>query len=272
MSFDWKAEVRGVVLSYTVGFMAIDRSGNGPGSRVAGSGTLVEFNGIRGIATAAHVAEAITGFTEVGLQCFRPGRSMDALTCAGSDLEVTYVRSDEYGPEGSDLAFVRLPPTIEAQIAASHAFFNSAVRWSVSGGAPNQPEVIFVTGLIAEVSQDQGITAGAARVEHAAIMAVGRLDKFVANGDGVDRMDFIRMKDDNPPPNSYGGLSGGGVWRLREGPLGKTLIGVAYYQLHAEEDGHRVIRCHGPLALHEVLYLAVLDRYAPDKAALHRAS
>jgi hypothetical protein len=168
---------------------------------------------------------------------------------------------------------MRMPADIEATVAATNAFFNSAVRWTAPRGDRHQPEVIFVTGVLAEASQDQGVARGAARVEHSAIQAVGRVADLVVDNQQIDRMDFVRMRDaNNPPPSSYAGLSGGGVWRVRDEPLGNTLIGLAYYEQPAEEDGHRVIRCHGPLALHEVLYLAVLDRYAPEKAAEHRAA
>jgi hypothetical protein len=270
--FDWKMAVRSIVHSYSVGFVALDRSGM-VGSRPVGSGTLVEFSGIRGVVTAAHVAEYICGMQEVGLLLFSPGKTAEALSLKGEVLDATYVRGPSYGPEGPDLAFLRLPQEVEDRVAATKAFFNSAVRWHRPQGRNDQEQLFVLTGLLAEAAIDHGIVGGSHKSEQSAIIATGRLADHRKDQSGVDLLDFHRDQDpDNPPPDSYGGVSGGGLWRVRDEELGNTLIGVAYYENEADQTGHRVIKCHWPLSVHEVLYLAVLDKYDPEQAAAHRAA
>ena len=273
-----QADINKAVQSHCVGFLAIDRSGRSElVSHSAGSGTLVDFRGIRGIATAAHVADVIKTLPEVGLMLFKPGLSYEAITCKGSDLEVTKIGVEPYGIDGPDLAFVRLPHDIEDRIGASHAYFNSLVRARamVVGAERPPPELYFVTGIVSELSRPLGRKGNSAQTEHAAINGVGDIEGVELGSDGFDRIDFrILHHTGFPAPTSYRGLSGGGLWMLGSGndELSRTLIGIAYFETNKARDGVRGIRCHGPLSLHETLYLAVLDRYAPEFAAEHRAT
>jgi hypothetical protein len=89
---------------------------------------------------------------------------------------------------------------------------------------------------------------------------------------GLDLVDFEFEQDaDFPPPASYGGVSGGALWRafvVADGGKGKVrdraIIGVAYYQ----SDGKRAPRfvtCHGPRSV----YMRLLDQIEarwPDEA------
>lgn len=271
---DRRADIHSVVHAHAVGFVALDRSGSGPSSRSAGSGTLVDFHGIRGVATAAHVAETLKILPEVGIMRFKQGRTYEAISCRGDQLEITTVGSPPFGADGPDLAFIRLPVDIENRFAATNAFFNSRVRAELQqqGRSRSPAELVFVTGTISEMSKSLGVVGSSSKMEHGAINGVGRIEAFEVKH-GCDCLDFrIFHHERFPAPSSYEGLSGGGLWQLGEGAdlLSRTLIGVAYYQSAQDSEGGRIIRCHGPLALHEVLYLAVLDRYLPEQAKAHR--
>lgn len=271
---DRRADINAVVHAHAVGFLTLDRSGSGPSSRSAGSGTLVDFHGIRGVATAAHVAETLKTLPEVGIMRFKPGRTYEALTCRGDQLEITTVGSPPFGPDGPDLTFIRLPVEIENKFAATNAFFNSLVRARLQdqGHHRSPAELWFVTGTISEMSSSLGVVGSSSKMEHGAINGVGRIEA-VEMKNGCDRLDFrIFHHEKFPAPSSYEGLSGGGLWQLGEGTglLSRTLIGLAFYQSEQDSEGRRIVRCHGPLALHEVLYLAVLDRYLPEQAKAHR--
>lgn len=271
---DRRAEINTVVHTHAVAFLALDRSGLGPSSRSAGSGTLVDFHGIRGIATAAHVAEALKTLPELGIMRFKVGRTYEALTCRGDQLEVTTVGSPPFGVDGPDLAFIRLPLEIENRLAATNAFFNSTVRAQLQddGHKRSGAELWFVTGTLSEMSSSLGVVGSSSKMQHGAINGVGRIDAIEMKY-GCDCLDFrIFHHERFPVPSSYEGLSGGGLWQLREGTglLGRTLMGLAFHQSARDSDGSRIIRCHGPLALHDVLYLAVLDRYLPEQAKAYR--
>src|SRR3569833_2343879 len=80
---DRSADVNSIVHTFGVGFLAVDQSGKGLPSRSAGSGTLVDFLGIRGVLTAAHVAKALKTLPRDGIMRFRPGLSFVSLCCCG---------------------------------------------------------------------------------------------------------------------------------------------------------------------------------------------
>jgi hypothetical protein len=73
--------------------------------------------------------------------------------------------------------------------------------------------------------------------------------------------------------NSFGGLSGGGVWRIwvftadnaRGFEAEATLFGVAFHQSQIV-DGERSIRCHGPKSLARALSLLPQPGIEPDHA------
>ena len=271
---DRSADIDSVVHAHAVGFLAIDRSGLGRSSSSAGSGTLVEFLGIRGVATAAHVAATLKTLPEVGIMRFKPGRTYEAISCRGDQLEVTSVGSPPFGPDGPDLAFIRLPVEVENRLAATNAFFNSLVRARLLDQGHSRPpgKLWFVTGTISEMSNSLGVDGSSSKMEHGAIKGAGHVES-VEIKNGCDCLDFrISHHEKFPAPSSYQGLSGGGLWELGEGVglLDRTLVGLAYHQSERDGEGNRIIRCHGPLALHEVLYLAVLDRYLPEQAKAHR--
>ena len=59
-------------------------------------------------------------------------------------------------------------------------------------------------------------------------------------------------------PESFGGMSGGGLWHVvpsESAPTGEfklELEGVAFYQ-SAPTDGRRVIRCHGRQSIYRYM-------------------
>ncbi len=265
-----------VVRTHAVCFFAYDRTGKGLASRPAGAGTLIDFHGIRGIVTAAHVASKVQTIRDLGIATFGIGK-YEALNCQGDDLEVTTIGASLSPSEGPDLAFVRVPIRIEERLAASHAYFSSAQRARLQqlGHTRSSTGPIFLTGIVAELSESLGIRGASAHTRHASLNGIGRIEAVQLDDRGIDRITFrVTHNEKLPAPKSYEGLSGGGLWMLGEGTdiLSRTLIGVAYYQSEVDEKGVRLISCHGPLSIFETLYLAVLDRYLPTVAADHRST
>jgi len=63
------------------------------------------------------------------------------------------------------------------------------------------------------------------------------------------------------PPRTFAGMSGGGLWALKERTTGgwsRMLMGVAFCQLPPEES-HRVVRCHGAADLYGRAYDVILE-------------
>jgi hypothetical protein len=80
--------------------------------------------------------------------------------------------------------------------------------------------------------------------------------------------DLFNLKPSLPmPPASYGGVSGGAVWRFlteRNGDqlvvTGKQLIGVPFYEI-GPDDGPLDLICHGPQSIYNRLAKVVIDKW-----------
>jgi hypothetical protein len=81
------------------------------------------------------------------------------------------------------------------------------------------------------------------------------------------KFDFVDVDSDRNPktsaPDSYEGMSGGGLWKITVGRkkeedagiirvLGVTLAGVVFYQ-SKEVKLRRIVRCHGPKTIYQNL-------------------
>ena len=106
----------------------------------------------------------------------------------------------------------------------------------------------------------------------------GHLTALAAR-DGCDRLEFTplanqelmpALPDDKlSPPTSYGGTSGGGLWRLYAEPTadGKErlvlsrLLGVAYYETDRTNRWRNKIICHGPRSVYYTLAEAIRSRW-----------
>jgi hypothetical protein len=99
------------------------------------------------------------------------------------------------------------------------------------------------------------------------LLNVGRVvDKTEANG-----LDLFRFQPvpgaDAKPPSSYGGTSGGGLWRLyteaRDDGTQKLkqtrMVGVAFWQKPVGAEMHIV--CHGQHSVHNVLHHEILKKW-----------
>lgn len=267
-------EIKAIAENYCVGFLIVDRQ-RPTGSHSVGSGTLVDFKGVKGVLTAAHVADAIMALPEFGIMRFSRHK-FQAMTCSSSEIDVVLLGGEHAGDPGPDIAFVRLPPRIVANLEATNVFFNPYVRGAAlqAGAEAPKPSLRFVTGVVGEESKLLGHQGSEVKTEHTSIIGIGEISAYEPGLGGIDRFEFeVRHHDGFPPPRSYGGVSGGGIWQLNEGdgPLSKYLMGVAYRETAPDATGIRRIICQGTNAIYEVLYLAVLDMFAPADAAKHRA-
>jgi len=81
----------------------------------------------------------------------------------------------------------------------------------------------------------------------------------VQERDGFDYLDYEIDLSYPEVPRNFGGVSGGGVWRVflycsHDGEIDwkMSFHGTAYYQLQIVDE-HRPIRCHGPKSTTAVL-------------------
>jgi hypothetical protein len=257
--FDFTSMMTEHVGRFTIGFVGINKD---KGSSL-GSGTLARFGNIVGIITCAHVLKALKN--DVGVVCFptRPSQlQMTRLDMAATDHVIVGMPTDtEFGP---DLAFLRLPDTTMSALASLASVIDAPKhRENALTGEPDpENRVELVCGVVEEHTTTR--TEGTMAVTtFQGLLNVGRVvDKTAAFG-----LDLFRFQPvpgpDTQPPKSYGGTSGGGLWRLYTEPQADgthkltqaRMVGVAFWEKPVGTETH--IICHGQQSVHHALYDAI---------------
>jgi hypothetical protein len=224
-----------LVRSFTVGFVLRDP----PAPAVLGSGVLVTVDHVSGILTCAHVAEEYRNRSEIGLLRFSRDNVRQMQTLELGDTHTVYVAENIGDPYAFDLAFTRLPANVVATLNATSVFLNwDANMRKFAGGEPKYDRhVDAVFGLVHEFSDEPQRGGGLVTTPMQGILTPGHV---VARENGVMTLECM---DYNLPdlPSSFGGTSGGGLWRMyiADEPDGSyraldtRLVGVASYQRDA---------------------------------------
>lgn len=227
------------------------------------SGTLVQINEMVGILTARHVWTEIQGAPSLALLVggqpyYVDPRILRAFVPLG-DGTLPIV-----GARVPDIAFVRLPLLARGPIQAyGKVFYSIDARrqtsdldlfgergfWILAGSpqALARPDTGMVPSLLYDTSVEKRVTFGA-------------WDYLFVN---------LNLKQNPELPRTYGGVSGGGIWRavfqvsedetlfvIESAKRDIILSGVAFYQ--TGEEGRQII-AHGPLSVCETLPKHVVD-------------
>jgi hypothetical protein len=255
---------------YSMGFLELF-----PPNRVElrGSGTLVRVGSTYGVLTAAHVWRVVSKLQEVGIYLYpaRKGeiqavmedpRVMDAVSYSND-------RDDELGP---DIAFVRLRHSKASSIEKFATFLNLDMHAEKTiGGAPEgSVSLDAVAGGVEELGQKENVFENRKLVIQNSLLLIGHATEIADGRDGFDRLEFTPDHDaDFVPPSSYGGMSGGGCFRVYFPPRGEGepepiafhLLGVAFYETKLDGKPDKLI-CHGRGSLREKLLPAVRAKWA----------
>jgi hypothetical protein len=252
----------------TVGFVHV--RGKSPAS--LGSGTLIKFGNVVGVLTCAHVLEALQAEDEIGILCF-PVRAtqIQTMRVALAMTEGIALGSRPWGEQGPDLAFLRLPAPIVADIERVSSIANGDLhRQNLMAGEPARTrKLCAIAGVIDEMTKPAIITAIAngtvATTPFEAMINIGNL--FV-DDESKDRFRFQPKASEGVKlPTSYKGTSGGGLWKffLNEDDFSVVqarLIGVAYWEKRVGDELHLI--GHGQTSLYETLFNAIREKW-PDK-------
>ncbi|MGD0923358.1 MAG: hypothetical protein ABSA70_16580 [Terriglobia bacterium] len=250
-------EVRERLWTYTASVFAVD--GELPLYR--GTATCVAASGKPYLLTAAHVWRELRG------ERFALGLEADRLLIPiYKDLVEPIVLGPTGPPEwGPDLALIKLPDVVAADIRQVKAFYNLDKRRPEPGERAAYDEGLWaVIGAPAERS-----IFGEAE----AVLKISLFASVVASAHQRDGFDYVDLgfyhQGRSNLPQSYGGLSGSGLWhapitRSVSGVISWTgearLEGVAFYQKFTDEK-EGVIRCHGRMSVYEqVLRLVAKPR------------
>jgi hypothetical protein len=245
----------------TVGF--VDRNDRLPQS--LGSGTLVEFGRVGGVLTCAHVIDALQSREEFGVVCFPVGKhKLQGLRVTRATTSYVALGNDTESPDGPDIAFLRLPPDALSRLKSLATFANGdAHRTRAQAGEPAAAEISdVVSGVIAERTE-KPVKVGSSMLKTV-------FNGLTVDGDVLSRrfngeFDLIEiaLSGVSNKPTTYGGMSGGGLWRLyldaADRVIETRLVGVMFYETRPELH----ITCHGINSVYRSLYPLISSTW-PD--------
>jgi hypothetical protein len=248
----WRMFARGAQI-YSTPLFSLKRTREGDVLRLAGSGTLVAHDGSHYILTAAHVWYEVLKYSDfVGVTL----REVYDHTCL---LETATILA--YGPErpagwtewGPDLILLRIPDIRVGEIKAFKVFYD--MRAELSGLVTRDRNETYL--LVGTPS-----VLGSYTQNHASVELMGMwvgVPRVYSHG----QWDYFDTKAALRPPssaNTFGGVSGGGLWRVQvyyspeSGRIESAvaLEGVAFYEL-GTENGQGIVRSHGLQSIDKTL-------------------
>jgi hypothetical protein len=215
--------------------------------KLAGSGSFVIIDGSHFILTAAHVWEYIQSAVKMGITLtdnISHKHLIDIPTIVSTTVKPNASTGNEWGP---DLALLRIPAENVGGIKAFLAFEDVK--------APPRP--LNVECLEAWVVMGTPGELGTFTQSHADVQIMGRFVEPQLQDHGEYDYFDCEMDSSSPGmPKSWGGVSGGGLWRVlvydspEAGQIdwAQRLKGVAFWE-SAIKNGYRVVRSHGPKSI-----------------------
>ena len=248
----WNTLARGAQM-YSTPLFALSKTAQGDLLKLAGSGTLLAKGDTQYILTAAHVwHEMLKSADYVGVT-LREVYDHTCLLETASIVPYGPERPASWGAWGPDLILLGIPAVRVGEIKAFKVFYEMDA------------------GLSAMVTYDRNetyllagtpVVLGSYTQNHASVqllgMWVGTPQLYTHEG-----WDYFDVKAALHPPseaNTFGGVSGGGLWRVQIYSAPETdrvesavaLEGVAFYELGTTK-GEGIIRCHGIQSIREAL-------------------
>lgn len=258
-------EVTQVIHSYSTGLVkiSVDQNDNEIANLI-GSGTFIVAGNVAGILTADHVVNMLGDSVSLGLTLREQEHKYEVKAIY---LDIRRIARGVDESEGPDLAFIALPSSKLGAIRATKSFYNIERNRDRMLTAPPEFDLgiwaLFGVPDIHTTNEPSKRGFGALKGFHG-LCGFG----FVRGSYSVGNYDFLdfKVKYDSSPsiPNTFGGVSGGGVWQipLLRTPNGKIepkeyiLSGVAFYQ--SKRSGlFRDIKCHARQSIYDLAYKAV---------------
>jgi hypothetical protein len=233
--------------NFTVTLVAVVGSASGERTQLGGTGTLVAIGRSHYILTAAHVWHEVLK----GSRAFSPAlkEGVESRLLIVPKIITTYGPTipSNWGEWGPDVIFLRIPD-IDARTMEAYGkcFYN------LTKARPGPPEEDHLEAWIVMGTPEE---LGTFSATHANVLLTGLLgldSKSHVLGE-FDYRDLPIRKKGPMVPEKFGGVSGGGMWRIylsrsasdKKIIFSRTLEGTAFYELELC-PGEVGIRCHGP--------------------------
>jgi hypothetical protein len=243
--------------SFTVALFGVFESKEGERLQLGGTGTLVSIAESHYILTARHVWEKVlkaarmVGITLKENTDHRYLMEAREIVPSGPPMPATW---DDWGP---DLTFLRVPPERVGSIRVHRVFYNLTKR---------RQTTLDVDHIEARVLMGTPEALGKFTQTHADLQINGlftHVDPRRETRGDFDYLDFDVDVSFPGLPENFGGVSGGGLWKVMihcststgEVKWLRILEGVAFHQ-SALANHHRIIRCHGQQSILAAMQVA----------------
>jgi len=261
------------VYDYTVGLIGL----SGPTSDVCmellGSGTLVRTKDCYGILTASHVLRSRAYGRSEHLGIPIVARTAHRFSIPKSQLSPIIIGSSENEESGPDLAVLQLLNHKDVEeIEAHKSFWGLDAHRVAVLGTSRVPDsrLCILAGCVGAWTQQRLPDNNFENLKRFKAIFLDGIIEAPFTREGFDYVDFpvdykagvYTGRDDIP--STFGGVSGGGLWRLtpKRDERGVTygddpvLIGVAFYETPVV-DQKRTILCHYAASVYDCVLAAL---------------
>jgi hypothetical protein len=196
------------VKHFTIGF---GRAGETPAAK--GSGVLIKYGDLHGILTCAHVDKYLRELKQpVGLVRFNRGLAEQSGTLNMDEIFSYAAGEEPWTNGGDDIAFIHLHADLIGNIAKDCVFLDADKNFTRSE-PDDHSSLIQAHSVFGLVEQFTGATTredGRATTLLRGVLTSGVLRDFEA------LTATLECFEENLPdlPDSFGGTSGGGLWRV----------------------------------------------------------
>ena len=241
---------------YSVAFVKVKEQGGDEIPCLQGSGVLVQYRTFYGILTAAHVAAELAKLDFIGMVYSEEPTQIGYKKDVFRIDTIMYKKGDIHGP---DLALVTPPIKLLNELKAKKSFVNlikgpEPLDFALGGSLTS---VWSIMGAVQELSANEGPE----RNLRAMLMSYSCAEPFFQTHNDYDLFELrAEISKNTDTPGSFGGVSGGGLWRIvleLQGGEAKIrqhpkLMGIAFYQGDIVNDA-RIIRGHGPSSAYDMV-------------------
>jgi hypothetical protein len=244
--------------SFTVALFAVFASRDGDRLELAGTGTLVAVAGSHYILTAMHVWDKVLkNAAKVGIS-LKEDIDHKSLMDVDAILSFGPPKPQTWGEWGPDLVFLRVPLEHVGAIKAHRVFYNLMIERKAK---------LSMECLEAKMLMGTPESSGKFSKVHASVQITGmfmQVDPPFQSRGGFDYLDLTVDISIPGVPKNFGGVSGGGLWKLLiyRATHGidsvEILEGVAFHQSDICNSS-RTIRCHGPQSIRSGMELTLKD-------------
>jgi len=210
------------VKQFTIGFA---RAGETPAAK--GSGVLIKSGNLHGILTCAHVDQYLRTLKQpVGLVRLNRGLAQQFGTLNMGDV-FSYAAGDPPWNRGDDdICFIHLPPNLVGNIEKDCVFLDGNMNFSKA--EPEDKSSLFpaysVFGLVEKFTGDTARQDGMATT-----MLKGVLTSGIPRDISALNVTLECFQQNIPDlPESFGGTSGGGFWRVYARKEDESFVAVHY--------------------------------------------